>query len=57
MKNIPRHIFYLLFRESRLGFKLAFGLGLNLGLFSRVRIWIIFELKFIKKTRQKFAVK
>ena len=49
MRNIPRRIFYLLFRESRLGFQLAFGLGLNLGLFSRVRIWIIFELKFIKK--------
>ena len=50
MRNIPRRILHLLFRESRLGFKLAFGLGLNLGLFSRVRIWITFELKFIKKT-------
>ena len=49
MRNIPRRIFHLLFLESRLRFK--FELGLNLGLFSRVRIWIIFELKFIKKIR------
>ena len=47
MRSIPRRIFHLLFLESRLGFK--FELGLNLGLFSRVRIWIIFKLKFTKK--------
>ena len=44
----PRN-FYLLFQQSRLGFKFEFGSGLNSWLFYRVRIWVIFELKFIKR--------